>query len=118
VTDRSPGFPFAALRPLEADWSWQRAALCRTSDPELFFNPENERGKARRVRQLRAKQVCAQCPVLLDCRTSALRSRESFGVWGGMSEDERNAVLHAAGVRPLGWSRKGRHDDNAVRTSR
>ena len=45
-----------------------------------------------------AKQVCQHCPVINDCATWALKTREPYGVWGGMSEDERATVL---GVRSL-----------------
>jgi WhiB family transcriptional regulator, redox-sensing transcriptional regulator len=92
-------FRFTSLRPVEADWAWQHAARCRTSDPELFFSPDYERGQARRARLKKAKQICAQCPVLQDCRNAAIRSREGFGVWGGMSAAERNAFLFAASRR-------------------
>ena len=107
----SVAYQYLRSRALEVDWAWQYAARCRTSDPELFFSPDNERGNARRARQKKAKQICAECPVLQDCRNAAIRSREGFGVWGGMSEDERNALLFAAGTPPLPWRRNpGRHD--------
>jgi len=31
------------------------------------------------------------CPVLEECREHALSTREPYGVWGGMSEEERRA---------------------------
>lgn len=81
----SPPGPVAEL------WEWQFEGLCRTTSPEVFFHPEGERGPARRRRDERAKQVCAVCPVLDQCRTHALALREPYGVWGGMTEDERAA---------------------------
>lgn len=59
----------------------------------MFFHPDGERGKARRARVERAKQVCETCPVLAACREHALAIREPFGVWGGMDEDERSRQL-------------------------
>ncbi|GAA1170690.1 hypothetical protein GCM10009584_09540 [Ornithinimicrobium humiphilum] len=35
--------------------------------------------------------VCATCPVLERCRAHALAAREPYGVWGGMTEEERMA---------------------------
>ena len=64
---------------------------CRTVDPSLFFHPEGERGPARRERDAAAKQVCGSCPVLRECRKHALTVREPYGVWGGLTEDDRNA---------------------------
>jgi WhiB family redox-sensing transcriptional regulator len=76
-------------------WEWQLQGACREADPTLFFHPESERGAARRNRDAAAKEVCATCPVLAECRTHALTTREPYGVWGGMSEDERAAIFAA-----------------------
>ena len=75
--------------PVADLWEWQFEGACRTTSPEVFFHPEGERGPARRRRDERAKQVCARCPVLEQCRTHALAVREPYGVWGGMTEEER-----------------------------
>lgn len=86
------------LVPLAALWEWQHEGLCRTSSPELFFHPEGERGPARRWRQRRAKAICQECPVLRQCRDHALRTGEPYGVWGGMTEDERESARAAPGT--------------------
>ena len=74
-------------------WDWQLDSACRGTDPALFFHPEGERGPSRSARDAAAKAVCATCPVLAQCRAHALRVREPYGVWGGLSEDDREAVL-------------------------
>lgn len=73
-------------------WEWQFAGSCRTSSPDMFFHPEGERGAARRRRDDSAKAVCLGCPVLTQCREHALAVREPYGVWGAMTEDEREAA--------------------------
>lgn len=65
------------------DWSAQ--AACRTSDPDELF----VQGAA----QNRAKAVCTGCPVRTECLADALDNRVEFGVWGGMTERERRALL-------------------------
>ncbi|MFD1716611.1 WhiB family transcriptional regulator [Georgenia deserti] len=70
-------------------WEWQYEGACREADPDLFFHPEGERGGTRRRRDAAAKAVCATCPVIEQCREHALQVREPYGVWGGLSEDER-----------------------------
>ncbi len=40
-----------------------------------------------------AKQVCRGCPVLEQCRRHALAVQEPYGVWGGLSEGERNDII-------------------------
>jgi WhiB family redox-sensing transcriptional regulator len=79
-------------------WDWQLQGACREADPATFFHPEGERGPARARRQAAAKAVCATCPVLRQCADHALKVREPYGVWGGMSEEEREAI-YATGRR-------------------
>ena len=78
--------------PVADLWDWQLHGLCRGENPEVFFHPEGERGPARRNRDSAAKAVCETCPVLVQCRAHALQVREPYGVWGGMTEDEREAA--------------------------
>jgi WhiB family redox-sensing transcriptional regulator len=43
--------------------------------------------------QHRAKTVCRSCPVRTECLADALDNRVEFGVWGGLTERERRALL-------------------------
>lgn len=76
--------PVAQLR-----LGWQERAACQGSDARLFFGPEKERIRDREAREGAAKRVCANCPVLRDCRNHALQTPELFGIWGGLSEADR-----------------------------
>ena len=80
--------------PVADLWDWQLEGACRDVSPEVFFHPEGERGSARRSRDSAAKEVCLGCPVLVQCREHALRVREPYGVWGAMTEDEREAFYN------------------------
>ena len=82
-------------------WDWQLRGLCRGKDSSLFFHPEGERGAARAARELSAKEICLNCPVQKQCSEHALRVREPYGVWGGMTEEERENYYqrHKALVR-------------------
>ena len=64
---------------------WTDRARCRRIDPDALF----VQGAA----QNRAKLICRGCPVRTQCLTDALDSRIEFGVWGGMTERERRALL-------------------------
>lgn len=77
------------LAPVADLWDWQLKGACRQANPELFFHPEGERGLNRRSRLSQAIAVCESCPVLQCCRDHALQTREPYGVWGGMTEDQR-----------------------------
>ncbi len=73
-------------------WDWQLRGACRGSNPELFFHPEGERGASRRNRDATAKAICLRCPVIAQCAAHALAVREPYGVWGGLTEDEREEL--------------------------
>jgi len=79
--------------PREGDWDWQVRAACRGNDTANFYHPENERGPSRTRREMRAKAVCSTCPVIENCLRWALAAREPYGVWGGTSAEEREAIL-------------------------
>ncbi len=81
---------FSRLPGPNADlWDWQLRGLCRGKDSSLFFHPEGERGAARSSREIAAKEICMNCPVQIPCADHALKVREPYGVWGGMTEEER-----------------------------
>lgn len=86
--------PVAAPAAAEApDLGWMARAACRRADPELFFAPDGERMTARDNREAAAKAVCADCPVIAVC-DALVRKFPKFcgvGVWGGMTEAEREA---------------------------
>lgn len=79
--------------PVTEIWDWQMHGSCRGMDSGFFFHPEGERGPARANRETQAKKVCRACPVLEQCRLHALAAHEPYGVWGGMSESERDDVI-------------------------
>lgn len=67
----------------ESDWTTR--AACRDTDPDELF----VQGAA----QNRAKTRCFGCVVRTECLADALDNRVEFGVWGGMTERERRALL-------------------------
>jgi WhiB family redox-sensing transcriptional regulator len=64
---------------------WTALGACTDQDPDDLFVT----GAA----QNRAKQVCMGCPVRTECLSDALDNQVEFGVWGGMTERERRALL-------------------------
>ena len=73
------------IPPTDSDQAWIALSACRTADPDELFVT----GAA----QNRAKAVCLSCPVRTECLSDALDNRVEFGVWGGMTERERRALL-------------------------
>src|SRR6476659_3229284 len=64
---------------------WTTRAACKGTDPDELF----VQGAA----QNRAKLICRGCPVRTECLADALDNGIEFGVWGGMTERERRALL-------------------------
>jgi WhiB family redox-sensing transcriptional regulator len=87
--------------PVAEIYDWQMHGACRGMDSAFFFHPEGERGPAKYNREARAKEVCARCPVIEQCRRHALAAEEPYGVWGGLSEAERDEIIrgHARTLR-------------------
>lgn len=70
---------------LEQDWT--AYGLCGREQPDALFVS----GAAQR----QARILCGDCPVRVECLVDALDHRVPFGVWGGMTERERRALLRA-----------------------
>jgi WhiB family transcriptional regulator, redox-sensing transcriptional regulator len=79
-------------------WEWQLDAACAGLDTALFYQADNERGSSVRLRERKAKAICARCPVISNCLKEALKNNEPYGVWGGMSADERYRLLNNLGA--------------------
>ena len=67
--------------------NWPALARCRTEQvpSSLFFS--EDLGEI-----ATAKRVCAACPVMAECLEQAIVNQEPFGVWGGLTEQERARV--------------------------
>lgn len=83
--------------PIADIWEWQLLGACRAVDPDVFFHPEGERGPRKAARDAAAIGVCASCPVLAQCRQHSLEVREPYGVWGGLTEEDRE-LLYTTGT--------------------
>jgi WhiB family redox-sensing transcriptional regulator len=82
-------------RPVASAWEWQYEGSCQGMPSELFFHPDGERGPRRVNREKNAKAICATCPVIAACRAHALAVQEPYGIWGGLSEDDRLAIIES-----------------------
>lgn len=71
--------------------AWSASARC--ADQTAAFDDEHEETVAA------AKLVCAGCPVRAKCLEVGLF--EPWGVWGGLSTDERRALVKSIPVGGL-----------------
>jgi len=64
---------------------WMDFALCKGAPVEVFFfDVDDEKA------ELKAKKICAQCPVSEPCLEMGMKMRH--GVWGGMTAKERSML--------------------------
>jgi WhiB family redox-sensing transcriptional regulator len=66
------------------DWS---DALCRHVDGEIFYPGEGHADHADA-----AKAICRRCTLRNVCLEHALANKEKFGVWGGTTPEDRDAI--------------------------
>lgn len=69
----------------DPDQSWATRALCAQDTPDALFVQGAE--------QRQVRSICMNCEVRLECLADALESEVRFGVWGGLTERERRAML-------------------------
>jgi WhiB family redox-sensing transcriptional regulator len=78
-----------AKAPTAEEIHWQLQGLCRQDDPRKWTpDPPSVEYKSQE-----AKKICHRCPVMQQCREWALKHREQYGVWGGLTEAERDMIL-------------------------
>lgn len=88
--------PFAIPQRDLDDPDWRKHAACQWVDPELWFPPGDDpqaRTKAGKEQVAEAKLVCMSCEVRSTCLDYALSTYQGYGVWGGLDEDERRALI-------------------------
>ena len=85
---------------------WQVLTMCAGLDPNLFY-PRNKAEEDARAWDA----VCNLCPVKLDCLAHGLRRPEYHGVWGGLTEIERDRLVRRLRRGTKTWSTVGVQDD-------
>lgn len=76
---------------------WMEFAACAAVDPELWFAAsKHEEDHNYPI----AKATCQRCPVQAECLDAALRNDERYGVFGGLTPEERQALNPRGHRRP------------------
>jgi WhiB family redox-sensing transcriptional regulator len=89
---------------LLGDLTWHQDAACRPTeyhpvDPEIFYPAPDDADAI-----ATAKAHCAQCPVHRACLDAALETKDTWGIRGGMTEQERES-LHEKLDSRCDWTR-------------
>lgn len=93
------------IRELALPGEWRLRAACAGSWDDMYpAHPGDRRYR------LPAKQLCVPCPVRRDCLRYAMDTERSeyerFGVWGGLTPEERQELAVAEGL-PSGHKHGG-----------
>ncbi|QBP31739.1 WhiB family transcription factor [Mycobacterium phage Piper2020] len=74
---------------------WRQSAVCAQTDPELFFPATGESATP-------ARTMCKRCEVQAECLQRALDDDEQFGIWGGLTPQQRRALKRGREFRTCG----------------
>lgn len=87
---------------------WQQHARCKGADTEIFYPPRDRNKYSEFADQARAycygKGYEGLCPAIRECLLFALRTEETHGIWGGLSNRERRRLPHRQTLPP--WINK------------
>jgi WhiB family redox-sensing transcriptional regulator len=76
---------------------WREQASCSDLPKAVFFEynsvsiPFSKRKHFKGI----AVRTCAKCPVRSDCYEFAVKNDEQFGIWAGLTPDERKPIAKA-----------------------
>lgn len=91
------------IKNLSGLWDWREKAACAGQSSELFFPEVESNAPARYVRKAQraaikqiTETVCGRCPVRSECLEEGLRVSEGFGIWGGLTAEERSQMRTVA----------------------
>lgn len=101
--------------PIPLHLTWMEQAACVDEDPELFF-PLSEHGPGAAAQTAEALSVCSICPVAQECLRYALDTHQTAGIWGGLTERERQTIHRQASrlqQRTI-LARRNRRNDEAA----
>jgi WhiB family redox-sensing transcriptional regulator len=60
--------------------------------PFAFFPEDSVWPSERRLMVSTAKEVCGRCPLQNECADYGLAANEDFGIWGGLTAEDRKTL--------------------------
>lgn len=74
-------------------------------DPDWWF-PEEKAGRidwSHTYEANTARAICKSCPLLVECRTYALKYHGLRGIWGGLDRHERQDMQKMLNITTKSW---------------
>lgn len=72
---------------------WTEGAACKPEDLHLFYPKGRGGSKGDQKRFDAAKAICNGCPIREVCLTKAIEEEDGWGIRGGLTPDERDALM-------------------------
>ena len=69
---------------------WLRDALCRGVHAHIWYPPLESPNPHNYYTV--GKRVCVRCPVWKECLSEATKNNETWGMWGGLTPQERKGT--------------------------
>jgi len=83
---------------------FEAKASCADYNPEWWF-PLEVGGKSKAWSHTpeanKAREICKDCPALMECRNYALAYSGLAGIWGGLDHQERTKLQEKLGITPI-----------------
>lgn len=80
---------------LAAQNDWMALANCKGHPKSMFFQEVIGYSEETRL----AKELCARCPVWKKCLKFSIDNNEQWGLWGGLSVNDRKVARKSGGAR-------------------
>jgi len=74
---------------------WRDSSACSALPKEVFFsyNSNNLEATRRKEYKTLALETCKSCPVIDKCFEFAICNNEQFGIWAGLTPDQRKPFV-------------------------
>lgn len=86
-TSARPATPSRTAAAGASNTDWMLDGACNGQDPSLWQPIGESAVFSEQIRQ--AKATCSRCPVEAICREYALETHQSSGIWGSLTERDR-----------------------------
>lgn len=91
-----------------------RNALCKYTDPEIFFPTTTGNQQAEYINESNqtAIAICNSCTHQVECAAYALVRPNVYGIWGGLTNNDRKRIRKEHGINGLSSSTDNNDDIN------
>lgn len=71
---------------------WRHRAACNGKDTNWWFPPQSGISTVMTPAARRAVAICQSCPVAAACLEQAMNKPEHYGIWGGLTAEQRRGM--------------------------